>query len=244
MLSIQGLDKPASAPVELTVYGWTLPELRDYGTSVSLLHCPESAARYYKVPLWSEEHFKLLERSMALMGHAGNTLLSVSAIGEDVFGDQPLLVFRKEGEKYLPDFRFVRRYLELYGKHAAPPRQLSVQVWNYSVSQRGFGRDGGSEKWISKTLKIRLLEGDKLVPAEMPVYTQPGTEETWTAVAAGMREIVKNLGWTKTRLLWGTGGDNLPNDEIVAFFKRIAPDMYWRVVTHGSSVRNWGQTPA
>jgi hypothetical protein len=96
---------------------------------------------------------------------------------------------------------------------------------------------------MSKTIKIRLLEGDKLEPAEMPVYTQPGTEATWAAVAAGMKQIVKELGWTETRLLWGTGGDNLPNDEIVAFFKRIAPDVHWRVVTHGGSVRNWGLTP-
>jgi hypothetical protein len=58
-----------------------------------------------------------------------------------------------------------------------------------------------------------------------------------------MKEIVKELGWTRTRLLWGTGGDNLPNEEIIAFFKRIAPDMYWRVATHGGSVRNWGPTP-
>jgi len=41
----------------------------------------------------------------------------------------------------------------------------------------------------------------------------------------------------------GTGGDNLPNAEIVAFFTKIAPDVYWRVVTHGGSVGKWGPTP-
>ena len=160
-----------------------------------------------------------------------------------VFGDQPAIVFRKSGGGYVPDFRFARRYLELYDRHAGPPRRLSVQVWNYSVSRRGFGRDGGSEKWIAETIKVRILDGDRLVPAEVPVYTQPGTEATWSEVAAGMRRIVKDLGWSHTRLLWGTGGDNLPNAEIVAFFKKIAPEMAWRVVTHGGSVRKWGRTP-
>jgi len=28
----------------------------------------------------------------------------------------------------------------------------------------------------------------------------------------------------------------------VTFFKNIAPDVYWRVATHGGSVRNWGAT--
>jgi len=242
-LTIKGLDDKRSVPVELTVYDWTLPEVRNFNTSVCLLHSPESVARHYKVPLWSEQHFKLLEKSMGLLRYAGNTLLSVSAIGEDWFGDHPAIVFRKESGKYAPDFRFVRRYLQLYNEHAGPPRQLSVQVWNYSVSRRGFGRDGGNEKWMCERLKIRLLEGNRLVPAEMPVYTQPGTEETWAAVAAGMKQILEELGWSETRLLWGTGGDNLPNEEIVTFFKKIAPDVYWRVATHGGSVRNWGQTP-
>jgi len=242
-LTIKGLNGKKSVPMELTVYDWTLPEVRDFNTSVCLLHCPESIAGHYNVPLWSEKHFKLLENSMALLGYGGNTLLSISAIGEDWFGDHPAIVFRKQSGKYVPDFRFVRRYLQLYDKHAGPPRQLSVQVWNYSVSRRGFGRDGGKEKWICETIKVRLLEGDRLVPAEMPVYTQRGTVETWETVAAGMKQILDELGWSETRLLWGTGGDNLPNEEIVAFFKKIAPDVYWRVATHGGSVRNWGETP-
>jgi hypothetical protein len=143
----------------------------------------------------------------------------------------------------VPDFRYLRRYLELYNKHAGPPRQLCVNVWNYAVSRRGFGRDGGDEKWLCQTIQVRLLEGDRLVPAEIPVYTKPGTEATWSAVADGMRQIIDDLGWNETRLLWGTGGDNLPTQEIVAFFKKIAPDFYWRVATHGSSVREWGATP-
>lgn len=242
-LTISGLDRPAAVPVELTVFACTLPDLRDYATSVTLLHCPESVAKHYKVALWSDEHFRLLGRSMALMSYAGNGLLSVAAIGEDWFGDQPVIVFRKEGGKLVPDFRFLRRYLELYNRQAGPPRMLSVQVWNYSVSRRGFGRDGGTSKWQCKTIKVRQLDGDKLLPIEIPVYTEPGTEETWSAVAAGVKQAVKDLGWTKTRLLWGTGGDNLPNEEIVTFFKKIAPDMYWRVVTHGGSVAKWGSTP-
>jgi hypothetical protein len=242
-LRFTGLGSPVAVPIELTVYNWTLPEVRNCQTSVTLLHCPEAVARHYHVPLWSDEHFRLLARSMALMGYAGNRLLSISAIGEDFFGDHPLIVFRKEQGKYIPDFRFARRYLELYDQQAGPPQMLSVQVWNYAVSRRGFGRDGGTTKWLAKTIKVRLLEGDKLIPAEMPVYTSPGTEETWAAVAAGVKRLVRELGWKDTRLLWGTGGDNLPNEEIVAFFKKIAPDMYWRVATHGGSVRNWGLTP-
>jgi hypothetical protein len=77
----------------------------------------------------------------------------------------------------------------------------------------------------------------------VPVYGAPGTEQTWAPVAAGMKQILKDLRWDRTRLLWGTGGDNLPNEGIVAFFKKIDPTVYWRVATHGSSVSRWGPTP-
>ncbi|MFW6061775.1 MAG: glycoside hydrolase domain-containing protein [Planctomycetota bacterium] len=240
-LTIRGIASPTEVPVNLTVYDWTLPDLADYGTSVSLLHCPESSMRVYDVGLWSDEHFALIEESMELMGYAGNTLLSLPLLGEDVFGDQPLIVFRKVDGQYMPDFRYARRYLELYDKHAAPPRFLSVQVWNYHVSARGFGRDGGKKKWVSDTIKVRELRDGKLVPIELPTYGRPGTEPTWRAVAEGVRNLVEEMGWTKTRLLWGTGGDNLPCAEEIAFFKKIAPDFQWRVVTHGGSIQNWDE---
>ncbi len=238
-LAITGIPRGAEVPVELTVYGWTLPDLADYDTSVSLLHCPESSMRRYDVPLWSDRHFALVEESMRLMGYAGNTLLSVPLLAEDVFGDQSLIVFRKAGGTYVPDFTYAKRYLELYDKHATPPRHLAVQIWNYHVSARGFGRDGGKKKWIAETIKVRVIDGDRLVLTEIPTYGRPGTEATWWAVAEGMRKLVKHLGWTETHLLWGTGGDNLPNEETITFFKRVSPDFMWRVVTHGGSISRW-----
>lgn len=241
-LRIAGLKEPVTVPVELRVYGWRLPPLKEYGTSVSLLHAPESVHRHYDVPLWSDRHFDLLARSMALMGYAGNWLLSVPVLAEDVFGDHPLVVFKEEGGRLVPDLQFARRYLELYDREAGPPKFLAIQVWNYAVSRRGVGRDGGKVKWMADTIKVGVLEGGRIVTRAVPVYTRPGTEPTWEAVARGIEGIVRDLGWSETRMLWGTGGDNLPTGEIVDFFKRIAPDRHWRVVTHGGSVREWGAT--
>jgi len=241
-LEINGLTKRTSIPVELTVYDFTLPDVGDLHTTASLLHCPEAIARRYQAPLWSDRHFDLMAESMKLMAYGGNTILCAPVLAEHWFGDYPLLVFRKEGGKYAPDFRYVRRYLELYDKIAGPPRYLSLQVWNYDVSRRGFGRDGGDKKWMCDTITVGLLDGDKIVRHEMPVYTRPGTEETWAAVAAGAREIMRELKWDDTQLLWGTGGDNLPTAEIAAFFRKIDPDAMWRVATHGGSVRDWGET--
>ena len=41
-------------------------------------------------------------------------------------------------------------------------------------------------EWASSAASM-AHDISNLVPAEMPVYTKPGTEETWAAVADGMR---------------------------------------------------------
>jgi hypothetical protein len=234
---------PVSVPIRLHVYGWTLPAPRDWRTAVNVLQSPESVAGHYGVPLWSDEHFRLMEPSLRAMGEIGNDLLGVSAVAKTVFGNDPLIVFRGERGGYVPDFRYLERYLKLYGKCAGAPQFLSVQVWHYGMSQRGYGRDGGSAASIAETIPVMVLKDDgTLASAELPMFGKPGTEATWRAVMEGVRDRVAALGWKDTHILAGTAGDNHPNKEIIAFFKQVAPFAEWRIITHNSL--RWGADPA
>jgi hypothetical protein len=62
---------PMTVPVMLRVVNWRLADSKDFVSHVGLTESPESVAMWYKVPLWSPEHWKLLEKSFALMGQAG-----------------------------------------------------------------------------------------------------------------------------------------------------------------------------
>ena len=239
-LAISGGGKAVTVPVELTVCGWKAAAPRDWKTCVNVLQSPESVARHYDVPLWSDRHFRLMEPSLRLMGRIGNDVLGVSAVAKTVFGDDPLILFRKESGRYVPELKFLRRYLALYDKLAGRPRFLSVTVWSYGMYFKGYGRDGGTERSRAETIEVAELRDGRPVPAELPMYGRPGTKELWGAVLAGVRRCVEELGWSGTRVVLGMSGDHWPSEETVAFFRSVAPQAEWRVLTHGCGCPKWG----
>jgi hypothetical protein len=168
--------------------------------------------------------------------------LGVSAIGKNVFGDDPLIVFRRRGSQYEPEFAYLDRYLRLYDKHAGPPQFLSIQVWSYGMYFRGYGRDGGRSEQRADVVPIVEIQGDQLLSAEAPMYGKAGSQEMWRAVFDGVRQRIDGLGWNRTRLLLGTSGDTWPSRQTVEFFQQIAPDAQWRVLTHGTGCPKWGVT--
>jgi hypothetical protein len=244
-LTIRGPFAPAAVPVELTVYGWTVGDPRDWKTWVNLLQSPESVAGQYGVPLWSDRHFALMEKSFALMAEAGNDVLGVSAVGKTVFGDDPLVLFRKAGPgpaDWEPDLGYLERYLSLYDRHAGEPKFFSLHVWNYGMYQSGAGRDGGDEERRAAVIPIAEIRGGRPVPAEMPMYGEPGSEAVWKKVFQGLRGVLDRVGWKKVRLFVGTGGDASPAATDARFFRQVAPEATWRVLTHGGGCPRWGPT--
>lgn len=241
-LTLSAAREEWNVPVELTVHGWRIPDPRDWRTCVNLLQSPESVAGRYGVRLWSDEHFRLIGRTFELMAECGNDILGISLVGKSVFGNDPLLVFRRKGGGFEPELGFARRYLTLYDRIVGEPRFLSLHVWSYGMSQRGFGRDGGDEKWRAETIPVAVLEGDEVVTSEAPIYGKPGTEGVWKKVLGGLQDIVRKLGWREDVFLFGTGGDCWPDEETVAFFQKLLPGTPWRVLTHGSGAPKWGLT--
>ena len=152
--------------------------------------------------MWSDEHFKLIEKSLELMAEAGNDILGVQAVARSYLGDDPVIVFRKQGGKYVPEFKFFDRYIQLYDRIVGKPLFFSVHVWTW-------GSRGGVETGREPVI-IKELRGDELVTAELPPFGGPGTEELWRTTLEGVRERVKKLGWREDGILLGTGGDSIP----------------------------------
>lgn len=239
-LTVNASGQSSTIPVELTVFGWQLGDPADWKTCVNLLQSPESVAGYYKVPLWSDRHFRLLESSFRLMGLMGNDVLGISAVAKSVFGDDPVIVFRRQARQYVPELKYLRRYLELYEKHAGEPQFLSLNVWSYGMYERGAGRDGGSAKRRASVVPVVELREDGLLPLELPIYGRPGTEELWRGVIDGLRGCVRDLGWREECILLGTSGDTWPSPATVRMFEKAAPGAQWRALTHGGGVPRWG----
>jgi hypothetical protein len=235
-LALTGIGKAVTLPVELTVHGWRVGSPREWKGVVNMLQSPESVAGYYKVPMWSDEHFRLIEHSFRLMALVGNNVLGVQAVARSYLGDDPVIVFRREGGKYVPEFKFFDRYVGLYDRIVGKPLLFSVQVWTWPA--RGEVETG------RQSVVVKELRGGELVTVELPPFGDPGTEELWRATLEGVRERVKKLGWREDGILLGTGGDSIPLPATVEFFNKVAPWAEWRTLTHGCGCPKWGLSRA
>ena len=124
--------EPAKIPLRLQLAGWTVPDPQAFRTIVNIYQSPTTLALYYGVPEWSEEHWKLMEKSFALLAPFGMDLVNVPISDQTQFGNDDGLVYwiKKPDGTYEYDFTVFDRYIQLVKKHLGTPRFLSLQVWH------------------------------------------------------------------------------------------------------------------
>ena len=105
-VSADGLT-PTTVPVRLAVSAWTVPSPKDFQVINFGQLSPETLARYYAVPLWSDAHLALVAKSMALMAEINSRQVMVdlainffgSNKGELAFSNEQTLIRWIRGQK-------------------------------------------------------------------------------------------------------------------------------------------------
>ena len=72
--------KKFSLPLQLQVADKVLPEPSKWAFHLDLWQNPYAVARYYEVPLWSQQHFDLMRPMMELLASAGQKVITCSVI--------------------------------------------------------------------------------------------------------------------------------------------------------------------
>ena len=70
--------KPQTLQLKLQVINRTLPSPQQWVTNLDLWQNPYAVARYYKVPLWSKEHFDAMRPIMKMLADAGQYSITTS----------------------------------------------------------------------------------------------------------------------------------------------------------------------
>jgi hypothetical protein len=215
-----------AVPVKLKVTAFTLPDRKDYTTWVSATQSPETLALHYKVPVHSDAHWKLIERSLELQGQLADKVCYVPVIGRTWFGNEfGMVQFRRQGGALVPDFSVFERYLALYVKHCGPPRAVILNLWEpYMAEHKDEAARG--KVWLTVVNATSQRE-----VVEMPRY--PEQPALWQAVVTGAAAVVKKAGLPAEVLRLGISSDSQINEADVSFFKGLAPDLPWAVFTHG-----------
>ncbi len=223
-------------PAEFAVCGFVLPSPRKYLSHVGLVQSPDSVALWYKVPLWSDKHWKLMESSLKLMGRMGCKVVYVPLIARTNFGnDQSMVVWRKEKDGSLkPDFSIMDKYLDMWEKYVGKPDVVCFYVWELYA---GGGYFGGKSKKVRGVDVTVVDDNGKAELHRTPVFGTPESEKFWKPVFDALRERMHRRGLKDDNIMIGIASDTRPSKTVTDFFLKIAPYAKWVLHSHGAATR-------
>lgn len=215
-----------NVPIRLEVFGWDLPKPAEWKSWSNFFQSPESLAIAYQVPLWSDKHFALIEQSMRYQAALGERLAVVHACRSSLTNQRTMVLFRRKDGKIVPDMSVVERYLTLYNKTIGTPSHAVLNLWDPRA-------EAGKSVDPNAATEVDVYDGDSYKVERLPLFGQPGSEETWLPVVDGMRAILKKLNWPEDRMIFGTQWDTHTGPVSTAFFAKHFPSVKWVSYTHG-----------
>jgi hypothetical protein len=199
---------PVVVPVSLRLFDWTLPPVDRYVTTLDIIQSPETVSIAYEAPLWSEAHFKLLDRTFSILGPMGAKTLYVTAIRRTHFGNEHAMLrwVRGEDGELAPDFSIVEKYLDTALRHVPRPRGVIFYCWEPPESQG----HAGQRPW-DKPVLISVVDPatGAMSPIVGPALGTPESKVFWKKATDGMTAVLRKRGLEDTLLL-GLIGDSRP----------------------------------
>jgi len=249
-LNLEANARKFTVPVQVLVTGLTLPDARDFSSTVGMTHSPETVAKHYGVELWSEAHLKLMEKTLALMGQAGNDVVHVPVLASAVGGTgksgvqfnwQPLIRWVKTPQGLKPDFTILEKYLAVYMKYCAPPRAVSLYMWGASSAKEHADAYENRRIPTRENVKysqplVAVLDPATGTVSECPVPAigEEGSDRFWKPMLEGVRTLVLKRGWSERIVMLGLGGDIRPGQQTAELMRQWAPYARWDFLSHFS----------
>jgi hypothetical protein len=244
-IEVQG-EQPVKVPLRLEVVDWTLPDTQDRQTWVELIQSPDTLAVEYGAPLWSQEHFDLIARSLGLIGETGSRVLYIPLIAHTNLGNAESMVrwIRKGEGQYEYDFSAMDRYLDVAERHMGRPKIVCFVLWDIYLCPKKQIKDAFDPSAIPEAVKARqALRGkgplvtvldpatQKTENVHLPLFTDPSSRGLWQPLLAQLRERMKKRGLEQTMML-GFVSDAWPVAEEDQLFKEISGGLPWVAHAH------------
>jgi len=222
-------EKPMSVPVELKVVGdWVVPNPRDFITFVGVHESADSVAMQYKVPLWSEKHWKHLDRVYQLLAQIGTKDIYLPILAKTHLGNEQSMVrwIRQPDGTYRHDFSIFERYLDTALKHLGKVPVVCLYLHDY-----GFR----SESHAHRTVKPCVTQIDsttgKMSDLLPPEWGTPEARAFWKPVIDKAREVLSRRG-VEESMMFAMGANNWVKQECLEDLKGLYPKVLWVNRTH------------
>ena len=210
-ISVMADGKAFTIPVSLDIADWTLPDPVDFRTYVGLYESPTTVSMQYNVPMWSEEHWKLLEKSFALLGRAGNKFLNIDVVDETQYGnDDGYVTWVKQADgSYKYDLSVMERLIKLALKHWGQVDYIPLQIWH---SAGGGGRGGWHHRPVDTkcTVTVKDAKTGELSHMQVPVFGTAEAIAFWKPLLAEIQQSLTKLGVEKGMCIGILGDSTAP----------------------------------
>jgi hypothetical protein len=241
-----GNGQTNEVPVSLRVSDWTLPPPSNFTAHLGLFQSPDSIALKFGVPLWSDAHFRLMEKSFELLGTIGNKTIVLPLLCQTHLGNEESMVrwIRRADGSHEPDFSVLEQYLDLCQKHLPNASVVCLYVWEQFMGSdqiHGFNYDSAVNLQF-KTNGIPVTAWDpskgESSTIDGPNYGTPESRAFWQPALDGVRARLNSRGWDDRRIMLGIIADRWPTKQVVDFFKEVAPYATWAMHCHPISTTN------
>ena len=230
-VAAEGLP-PTSVPLRVHVCDWMMPDPQDFRIQNFLYHAEEVEARHYEVPNYSDKHFELIGKSLALMTEVNSRQVQAN-LAVDFFANQEMrsnpesLVrwIKQPDGSYKHDFTIFDKYLDMVAKYVGKPRTLRLNCWGEFKTRDYCGN-----------LPVSVLDPATGKIASMP---QPalGTAESlafWRPVFDEVLKRLKARGWLEETTLGYNIHFGVPTPAVVDVAHKLWPEGEWSWTSHAA----------
>ena len=228
----------------LKVYGYALPDPRAFRTWVETIQSPDTLALEYQVPLWSDEHWKLIEKSLRFGAMLGNKTVYFPLICESNFGNAESAVrWISEGpNQYTHDFGIVEKYLNLQSKIQGKPRIVCFSIWDTFLEGGQFSGDIKFESEESRKERlayqgrgpeVTLLDAKsaKTEKRLLPQYSNPASVALWVPLIKQLPAVLRKHE-LEDSLFFGVANDSVPQQSCLDLVNGTIPGARWVIHAH------------
>ncbi len=213
-----------TVPVELTVGGWALPEPADYGICNAFIQSPDSVAIEYGVPMWSEAHWTLMERSFRVLSRLGCKEINIPLVRRAHFGNEHGMVWwvRQADGSLRPRLDIAERYIDLGIR-----RLGKIPVICFYLIEA----DEDNRAWVTV---LDSVTGE-LENARAPEWGTPESRAFWRPVMEGLRQLLAERGLEASFSLGyhaAKGNGPVARKECIGDMKELAPSARWVRLGH------------
>ena len=215
--------KPVDVPVAVEVFDVRVPDPLEFQMDIMLEQSPYGIAKHYKCPLWSDEHFRLIETSLEQLARVGNDVLYIPILHNSEFGnreDSPVKWIRKRDGTLTFDYSRLDRYLDLAVKHLGKPAVISFGVMHTMMAS------------APPTVTVFDEAKGKAEKVDVSWKNNPfGRIPMWKAFASALVEHMDAKG-LRGSMYWGHAGDPESDQPLIALLSELFPDIYWTASPH------------